>query len=324
MSLNILHVATPLTASSYLSSYSANIDWLPDALRERGHRVTVWTREDPVAAIRDLHEHDFDAIHLHLEEHRDDIPTDIPRLLVTWYRGAEPCPVPWVALSRADIRRTDQWPAAVIAPAIDADAVSPSSDGDELVMAFDGSDFYALSAAVAVARRCERPIAIIVPSSVQMTDEAAELIDRSEAILRVVDAGMLWTPDSLGEAACYLSFGRGAMDMGALTALAAGLPVITFDGFPAAELIVHGESGYAVRSIEEACSAVERLKSLTPRAGRVRARTLFDARAAAMRHEALYEQLRGGERPIFRDPETGPERATLQQPGLPDIVPVAA
>jgi glycosyltransferase involved in cell wall biosynthesis len=95
--------------------------------------------------------------------------------------------------------------------------------------------------------------------------------------------------------------------MAALTAMATGVPVVTFEGFPASEIVVHGESGYVVQTVEEASRAVERLGLLRPELGRSRARIAFDAATAAVQHEALYNQLASGNRPAFRHPETDPD-----------------
>src|SRR5688572_30253654 len=98
MSLNILHVTTPLESSSFLCAQAANMDLLPDALRERGHEVTVWVEDDPVAAIQGLQAHDYDAIHLHLPRLARSLPAGVPRVVATRYREATPCDGPWVAL----------------------------------------------------------------------------------------------------------------------------------------------------------------------------------------------------------------------------------
>lgn len=312
MSLNILHVTTPLQSSPYLSPQAANLDWLPGALRQRGHNVAVWVVDDPVDAVAGMQSHDYDAIHLHLPGEPSRLPAGVPRLVITRYGRATPCDSPWVALSHAEVRQADQWPAAVIAPALDTAGIDTVSRGDELVMSFDGRDFFALSAAIAVAHHSERPLVLVLPEGAEMTDEAAALIHRAQAVLRVARADLLWSPDELTGAACYLSFKHSEFDMAALSALAAGVPVVTLDGFPAAELIVHGESGYVARSVEDAGDYIERLGRLSPALGAQRARMLYDAGAAAMSHERLYEQLRRGELPVFRHPETDPHPEAVE------------
>lgn len=308
MSLHILHVTTPLRSSPFLSAHAANVEWLPDALRERGHKVTVWTADDPLAKAATAQPGQFDVVHVHTDAPGGDAGTATVPTLVTRYPDIVPTAHPWIALSNAQVRLADRLPAAVIAPALEADALDlrSTSTGDELVSAFDGSDIYTLRSVLAVARHCERPLTLIVPAGARLTVEASDLIDRAEAILRVVDADAFWSGDGLAGSACYLSFERRSFDMGALSALGGAVPVVTFDGFPASELIVHGESGFAVRSVEDACRAVESLSLLRPALGRARAKTLFGAASAAIQHESVYEQLTRGELPVFRHPETGP------------------
>lgn len=307
MSLHILHVTAPTEASPYLSPLAANNSWLPNALRARGHEVTVRVTENPAEVARAARDEGFDVIHIHSDAPVGHLQESATPVIETRYGSREGRFAAWVALSSKDAGQGDTPPMAVIAPAADtASAPATREPGDELVAALSGRDGYAVSAAIAVARHTERPLVLLVPRAAALADDWHRELDRAGKFVRIVETGPEWTPDLFREAACYLAFERGGFDMGALSALAAGMPVVTFDGFPACEIIVHGESGFAVRSVEDACRAVESLGLLEPLLGRSRAHVLFDAATAAMLHEQLYEQLAKGDRPVFHHPESGP------------------
>lgn len=308
MSLRILHLASLPVEPPFLSAHAANAAWLAPALRERGHDVTLRVVEQPATTAAAADSEGFDIVHIHdatsLER---PVPQGATPVVVTRYSPEDVCQdIPWIALSYRSAERAASPPVAVIAPSLDTATMPPALEpGDELLFAFDGHDTYALSAAIAVARSSERPLAILIEDPFALTQEARDRLDEARRFTRGIPS-RAWKADDLAGAACYLSFGRNAFDMAALTAMAAGVPVLTFDGFPAAEVIVHGESGFAVRSTEEAVRALGWLDLLRPELSRGRARVLFDAEVAALRHEAIYEQLARGNRPVFRHPETGP------------------
>lgn len=308
MSLHILHVTTPNQSSPYLSGLAANNAWLPEALRARGHEVTVRVAGNAADAALAARHEGFDVIHIHSEDTpARSFPQPGTPVVETRY-GTQAGPgATWIALSSKDAGVEDMPPAAVITPAFNTAAAPATREhGDELVAVLSGRDGYALSAAIAVARHTERPLTLLLPEGATLTAESRREIERAAKFVRIAEVGVEWSPGPFQDAACYLAFERSIFDMGALTALAAGLPVVTFDGFPACELIVHGESGYAVRSVEDACRAVESLGLLDSSLARSRAQVLFDADTAAMLHEQLYEQLVRGDRPVFHHPESGP------------------
>lgn len=299
MSLRILHVLSPsATENPFLSPAAANRAWLPDALRRMGHDVQVQhghrAGADPGS---------FDIVHVHDDSLADAAP-GAGTVVYTRYRQ-DARRSPFVALSYKGLASGDQ-PAAVIAPALDTSLVPPEREpGDHLAFSFDGRDEFALGSAIAVATRSERPLTVVLDEATELSKSCAAAIvtGRDGDWLTVERYGPDAFPVAVANAAAYLAFSRDRFDMAALTAMACGTPVVAFEGSPASEVIIHGESGLLCRSAGEAYRAIEHLDIVRPAHGRSRARVVFDAEAAAMQHVALYERLAAGVTPVFCHPE---------------------
>lgn len=298
MSLRILHVFSPTTPENpFLSPAAANRVWLPDALRSLGHDVIV--QEGHRAVTHDVP----DVVHLHDEALADAVQCRAPAVYTRYRAGATRSP--FIALSYRGLSGGDR-PAAIIAPAIDTALIPPDRlPGDHLAFSFDGRDEFALGAAIAVANRTERPLRVVLDESAELSEgcAAAVVAGREGGWLSVERCGHTDFPGAIANAAAYLAFSRDRFDMAALTAMACGTPVVALEGSPASELIVHGESGFVCRTVDEAYRALEHLDLLRPALGRSRARVAFDAQAAAMHHVALYERIAAGLTPVFQHPE---------------------
>jgi len=300
VSLRILHAVSSNLASPWLSAHAANVAWLPGALRDRGHDVTVRIIDPATAGPATLGAEGFDVVHIH-----DIGDAPLPALahqrnvLVTGYAsGARAAGLPWIALSTMQERQAGVPALAVFPPAIDTAAVPAVFDrSDALAFGFDGHDDYALGAAISIAAHAERPLDVVMPAHVVVGEACSgRLADaQSSGFVRVHRVARNEFPMPIANAAAYLALCRTPFDMGALSAMATGTPVVTFSGMPAAGVIVGGESGFVCERPEEAARVLERLDLLRPALGRSRASIVFDTAAAAMRHEALYERMLAGE-----------------------------
>jgi glycosyltransferase involved in cell wall biosynthesis len=82
-----------------------------------------------------------------------------------------------------------------------------------------------------------------------------------------------------------------------IEAMACGTPVIAWDCGSVPEVIDEGETGFIVRSIEQAAQAVARARSLDPQRIRAIFERRFSARIMADAYSDLYTQLLGAVRP---------------------------
>lgn len=308
MALRIAHVADVRNQNPFLSPVAANVTWLLPALRALGHEVDLVEVQHLAGAAARV----YDVLHLH-----GAIPGPRPRadLTVATRYGEEAPPVRFVALTYRQHASDGLRAIAVIPPALEMSLIPADRDeGEHLALSFDGRDEYALGAAIAVASRVERPLVVVLGPDAELSETcaAALRIGRQGGWLRVERLGPTSFPTAIWSAAAYLSFARHGFDMAAVTALACGTPVITFEGAPVAELVVHGESGWVCPSPQAAAQSLENLDLLSESLGWARARVLFDAEAVAFRHAQLYRQLlrREGQR----------SSREVSPPGHPDAV----
>ncbi len=293
MNLRILHLYEPTPDSPFLSAQAAANHWLPAALRARDHEVVARPLAlTPPETLRELASH-FDVVHAFgsgdLQE-----AAGAPVLQTLYRDGA--ASATQVALSWRQARAARIPPAAVVPTAIPTEQVeTPPAHGDHLATVYRDGDERALRDALAVAHSAERELVVL--HSVGQAPPA------SSPLMRLVAVRPEDPPAELLTAAACLSFGDAPADAAAVTALAAGVPVLTLEGLAAAETIVSGESGFVCASLDEAKRAVERLELLNPRMARLRARTLFDVDSAAAQLERVYASVARGERPSFRHPE---------------------
>jgi glycosyltransferase involved in cell wall biosynthesis len=294
VTLRILHLSEKSDQSPYLDAAAAATRWLPDELRKRGHAVVVRPADEFAGGALDAVANHFDVVHIHGPAPEGAIGTT-PTLRTAYDVAAARGPV--VALSWRQARRWKEPPAAVVPAAIAVDSVDPAVDrGDHFVVQLSPRDRGALDAALHVAQFAERELVVLSPSTLPDCKPPSSLV-------RFVGVEGEDVPAELTTAAAYLAFGRATFDVGAVTAMAAGVPVLTLDDCPTAEVIVSGESGYTCASHDEAKRAAGRLDLLDARLARQRAQLLFDAGAAAARYEAIYEALISQKHPSFRHPE---------------------
>jgi glycosyltransferase involved in cell wall biosynthesis len=76
-----------------------------------------------------------------------------------------------------------------------------------------------------------------------------------------------------------------------IEAMACGTPVIAWDCGSVPEIVQHGETGFIVRSIEEAAMAVRNLKTLDRRRVRAEFERRFTSEVMARRYTSIYRQL---------------------------------
>ena len=286
MNLRVLTIYDRIESNPFLSARAANHEWLPAALATIGIEAI-----DHVSRDREP-----DIVHVHGSH------SGTATLRTAYEAGSTTRAT--VAVAAALLDESD--PAAgVVYPVINPDELPIVRDvGDHLAMTFDGRDEHALAASIALATRTERPLVVLLDETALVTNECeAVLASGSETgWLKVRHCGRGEFPHEIASAATYLSFARHAFDMGALTALACGTPVLTVPGSTAGEIIVHGESGF-VTSIENAEACLEQASHLSSDRGRVRARLLFHPQVAARAYAELYRQLELGALPRFRHPE---------------------
>lgn len=314
MSLRIAQVHSPSARNPFLSAAAANQAWLTPALRRLGH-ILVDVHPGPPTPDH------FDIVHLHESAGAPLLQGFRVQSHYSSEASLDP-EVTNVALSWRQAERLGETVAAVLPPPIDTGEVPLVREpGDHLAFAFDGRHEYALGMAIAIACAAERPLAVTVDESTELTPRCADRIaEAAQNGVWVARIGPAEFPAPIATAAAYLSLDRGAFDMAALSAVACGTPVLAFEGTPATEVFVHGESGWAFKSTDEAVRVLGFLDVLEPKHGRSRARLVFHPAAIAVRHEGLYRELLDGNRPVFRHPELPPAEP-VRSPE-PDLVAV--
>jgi glycosyltransferase involved in cell wall biosynthesis len=80
-------------------------------------------------------------------------------------------------------------------------------------------------------------------------------------------------------------------------AMACGTPVIAFARGAAREIVLDGETGFLVDSVEAMAQAVGRVREIDPSKCRARVEQYFDTRVMVDAYEALYQQILAGEHP---------------------------
>lgn len=293
MNPRILHLYEPTPESPFLSAQAAANHWLPGALRDLDFEVVARPiAGTPADELSDLSGH-FDVVHL-FGVLPEGVQLASPAVQ-TLYRD-QPFDATPVALSWRQARSMAEQPVAVIPPGVDvAEVDAPFERGEHLAAVYDPARPRTLSEAVRVAHALERQLVIL-----NSTDEAQ---GSPSPLVRFERVEANAQPAALVTATAYLALGDSPADIAAVTAMAAGVPVLTLEGTAAVETIVSGESGFVCRDIDELVRAADRLELLPQRLGMERARTLFDVRSWAMRMAETYRSLASGERRRFAHPE---------------------
>lgn len=294
MNMRILHLYEPSPESPYLSAQAAANHWLPAALRSLDHEVV--SRPLVAEAAEDLAElsRHFDVVHV-FGDVAEGCVFNAPVLQTRWDGIA--AVLPEVAASWRRARSAHRPPVAVVPPGVPTAEIEPAPErNDHFATTWMPGEDRALAGAVAVARWAERELVVLIPEGAQAPTDSAPLV-------RLVEATRDAAPRELVSAAAFLSLTNVPADMGAYTALTAGVPVLTLSHLGAAEVIVSGESGYACDSLDELKFASERLELLRPQLGRTRAQALFDTEGWATRMADVYASVAAGMPPVFRHPE---------------------
>ena len=155
MTLRILAYHAEGESNPYLVAEAANRRWLTPALRQRGYLVD--DQPQPGACYDIVQVHDRSA----------EIADGVVAPTVTTCYDTRSAPSPAVSVA-ATLVRTGAVRAAVIYPPVNVPMVFDRPDrGDELVVNFDGHDEFALTAAIAVATRTERPLIIVMDARIE-------------------------------------------------------------------------------------------------------------------------------------------------------------
>lgn len=151
--------------------------------------------------------------------------------------------------------------------------------------------------AIAVARRCGRPLVIagIVGDQRYFDEEVAPHID-GEGVSYVGPVGGVRRSELLGAAHALLHlidfeepFGFSVVE-----ALASGTPVVAYRRGSMPELVDNGRSGYLVNDMDEAVAAVDLVAALDRRAIRAAAVERFGRRRMVLEYMEVYQRLVDG------------------------------
>lgn len=196
---------------------------------------------------------------------------------------AEETPITFVAPSK--FAAESYGLSCVVPNGVDFDSIQffEKPIDDRLAWAGRRSAEKGLSAAIAIAERCRRPLVIAGPPGA------------IEAPPWVVDRGRIEraeVPRLFGEASAVLitSSIAEAHPLVALEALAAGTPLVAFDAGGLREIVIDGVNGFLVPpgDVEAAARVVPACGSLDRRACRTGAQKRFDLRRFFSDYEALY------------------------------------
>ncbi len=255
---------------------------------------------------------EFDVVHSHLHVHALVFSRLITCPLVTtlhgsaWARGTHPAllayrQMPFVSLSDAERQLLpDLNYVATVHNGIRVEEFPFEPDkADYLLFAGRLAPEKGPDVAIEIARRSGRPLRLAGMIEPQHRDyfdtEIRPHLDGS----RVEYLGLLSQQELVPyyqKAAAVLFPGRWCEPFGlvAVEAQACGTPVIATRRGALPEIIVDGETGFVVDSVEEAVAATQKLETLLPRACRANAESRFSAAAMARGYETVFAALVAG------------------------------
>ncbi len=256
---------------------------------------------------------EFDVVHSHLHVHALVFGRLIKCPLVTtlhgatWVRAAHPVfkayqDLPFVSISNAERQMLPElnYVATVYNGICLEDFTFEPDKDDYLLFAGRLSPEKGPDVAVEIARRADRRLLIAGMIEPQYQDFYNDKIKPHIDDKHIEYLGLL----SQKELAPIYRKAAGVLfpinwcepfGLVAVEAQASGTPLIAtrFGALP--EIIVEGETGFVVDSIDEAVNAVEKLAALSPSACRANAESRFSAAAMARGYETVYESLRKSE-----------------------------
>lgn len=203
--------------------------------------------------------------------------------------------VAFVSISDAD-RHADLRYAATIHHGIPVDEVRPgpgSDDGTLVCLARIHPD-KGISEAIEVARRTRRPLVIagIIQDRAYFDAEVEPHLD-GDRVRYVGAVGPAERDELLGRADALLHLVNFAEPFGLamIESMACGTPVIATPRGAVAEVVVDGHTGYLVRSLDEAVTAVRRLHELDRDTCRAHVRANFSVERMVDRYLVVYRSL---------------------------------
>jgi len=205
--------------------------------------------------------------------------------------------VAYVSISDAD-RHPSLHYAATVHHGIPVSEVTPGPGSDDGALAYFGRIHpdKGTAEAIEVARRAERPLVIagIVQDEAYFDTEVAPHID-GQAVRYLGPVGPDQRDALLGGVDALLHLVRFAEPFGLsmIEAMACGTPVIATPLGAVPEVVADGRSGYLVRSIDEAVTAVGKLGALDRCACRAHVEDNFDVDRMVDGYLAVYRSLLG-------------------------------
>ncbi|MHC4414688.1 MAG: glycosyltransferase family 4 protein [Planctomycetota bacterium] len=255
---------------------------------------------------------DFDVVHSHLHVHALVFGRLIACPLVTtlhgsaWVRAAHPIfrayrELPFVSLSRAERELLPELNyVATVHNGIRLETFpfEPEKE-DYLLFAGRLSPEKGPDAAIEVARRSGRRLllaGVVEPQYQEFFDARIRphLDGTQVEYLGLLSQQELAPYYQRAAALLFLINWCEPFGLTAVEAQASGTPLIAtrFGALP--EIIIEGETGFVVDSIEEATAATKKLDTLSPAACRANAESRFSAEVMARGYEAVYASLAGG------------------------------
>lgn len=253
----------------------------------------------------------FDVVHSHLHVHALVFGRLIPCPLVTtlhgsaWVRATHPAlrryrELPFVSLSNAERQFLPELNYAATVPngiRLEAFPFEPVKD-DYLLFAGRLSPEKGPDVAIDIARRSGRRLllaGLIEPQYQAFFDERVKpfIDDRQVEYLGLLSQADLAPFYRKAAAVLFPISWCEPFGLVAVEAQASGTPLIAtrFGALP--EIIVEGETGFVVDTVEEAVTAVDRLETIDPAACRRNAETRFTDRVMAQGYADVYESLVG-------------------------------
>ena len=220
---------------------------------------------------------EFDLIHNHCDTlplaYSRPLPTPV---VTTLYSRPAPQLLPllqrhvdrsyYVALWPGD-RHPDLPYAATVFPGVDLETFTYQPQPGAYLLLYGSIDAHAgITAALAIAQQCGRPLVIAGPIQDQVYFEANVAPHLDQEYLRYVGPVAATAYDELLGGAYALLQPRGDVGvqrLSAIEALACGTPVVTFAREAMADIVYHGKTGYVVTDVAGAVSCLAQMPAIS-------------------------------------------------------------